>query len=430
MNAKESPIKKVFRNHNFIMLWAGQGTSILGDQFEMIAAPWLVLKLTNDPLALGTVLALTSIPRALFMLLGGAITDRFSSRKIMLISDAIRMVLMAAMAILVFTGGIQTWMLYPFALVFGTIAGFFSPAAASMVPHVVRKEDLQAGNALMQGTGQLATFVGPLLAGGLIALFSSATAGTSSASMAGIALALGLDGLSFLVSIITLLSIHLLQAPQTGPAENVLHSIKSGILYVLNEGTLRILFILTAAANLFLMGPIFVGIPVLSEHRLAEGAAAFGLIMSAMGGGNLLGILLGGSLRRPDGVQLKTILVALIAGFGLALVSFAFFRTTWIIFAVMLVVGVGNGYFGVTAVTLLQQRTPSNMLGRIMSLVMFSSFGLAPISQALSGLLIKMSLDGLFIGAGLLMLGLAAWTALNPGARKIGEGLLSVTPAN
>jgi MFS family permease len=166
MNAPKNPIQKVFHNRNFRLLWAGQGASLLGDQFELVAAPWLVLKLTHDPLALGFVLALSSVPRALFMLVGGAITDRFSARNVMLISDILRLVLTAAMAVLIFTGRMQTWTLYVFALFFGLISGFFNPASSSIVPHIVGKEDLRSANALIQGAAQFTSFAGPVLAGG------------------------------------------------------------------------------------------------------------------------------------------------------------------------------------------------------------------------------------------------------------------------
>ena len=79
--APGSPMAKVLRNRNFRLLWAGQGTSLLGDQFAFIALPWLVLRLTNDPLALGLTLALGGIPRALIMLIGGAIADRFPAAR-------------------------------------------------------------------------------------------------------------------------------------------------------------------------------------------------------------------------------------------------------------------------------------------------------------------------------------------------------------
>ena len=424
MNAKGFSIQKVMLNRNFNLLWAGQGVSLLGDQFEMIAAPWLVLNMTNDPLALGTVLALSSIPRAAFMLLGGAITDRFSSRTIMLVSDVIRLVLTASMALLVLTGGMQIWLLYAFALLFGLVGGFFGPAVNSMVPHIVEKADLQAGNALIQGTGQLTNFVGPVLAGGLIALLANRQAGAASTGMEGIAAAFLLDALTFLVSILTLLAMKSVPMPEKSASENVLDAIKAGIRFALDDNLLRVMFILIAAANLLFVGPLLVGMPVLAQLRLAGGAAAYGLVMSAYGGGNLLGIILAGSLPKPGPALLNRLIVVLIASFGAGLIAFAFISSTWLAFAVLLVIGIGNGYFAITAITLLQQRTPSHMIGRVMSLILFANVGLVPVSQALAGLFIKLSLEGLFIGAGLLMVALAAWTALDREARSMGRYML------
>jgi MFS family permease len=429
MNAKENPMKKVFSNHNFRYLWAGQGISTLGDQFEMIAAPWLVLNLTNDPLALGTVMALSSVPRAIFMLVGGAITDRFSARTIMLTSDVIRLVLTLLIALVVFTGAIQIWMLYAFALLFGLIGGFFSPAASSILPHIVAKDDIAAGNSLVQGTAQLANFVGPVLAGGLIALFANTPGAGSSIGMTGIALAFVLDALSFLVSILTLLAMNRVEVPRDEAAEDVWSAIKNGIRYAASDPLLRTMLLLVSAANLFFTGPLLVGIPVLAQMRLTGGAAAYGLIMGAYAGGNLVGILLGGSLPRPKPGQLNSMLVALLASFAAALIAFAYIRSTWLAFAVLLAQGVGNGYFAVTVFTLLQQRTPVHMTGRVMSLMLFSSAGLMPISQALSGFFIKLSLEGLFIAAGLLMLSLAVWTALDRSARTLGSLILDQSPA-
>jgi MFS family permease len=428
MNTKQNSIQKMFRNRKFSLLWAGQGISLLGDQFEMIAVPWLVLKLTNDPLALGSVLALSSIPRALFMLLGGAISDRFSARTIMLISDAVRLVLATALAAAVFAGMVQTWMLYAFALSFGLVSGFFSPAANSMVPHIVDKEDLQAGNALMGGTAQLTVFLGPVLAGGLIALFAAGGSAEASVGLAGIALALALDAFSFLASIVTLLKMGPLSAPQAEAGESVLASIRRGIRYAMHDSALKVLLIVVAAANLFLMGPVLVGIPVLAQLRLEGGAAAYGLIMGAYGGGSLLGILLAGSLPRPGANQMSLLLVGLLASFGAAMIALAFVTTTWLAFTIMLITGIGDGYLGITAMTLLQQRTPGNMLGRVMSLVMFANVGLAPVSQTLAGVLIKLNLEGLFVGAGILLVLLAGWALLSPDARSLGEGMLQAAP--
>src|SRR5512143_1665103 len=86
---------------DFRLLWIGQGTSFLGDQFAMIALPWLVLQLTGDPLALGMMLACLGIPRAVSMVFGGAVSDRFSARVVMLASDLARLALMVGLVFLV-----------------------------------------------------------------------------------------------------------------------------------------------------------------------------------------------------------------------------------------------------------------------------------------------------------------------------------------
>jgi MFS family permease len=242
--------------------------------------------------------------------------------------------------------------------------------------------------------------------------------------MAGIAAAFALDAVTFLVSILTLVAMTPVRAPEKNAGENVLAAIRSGIRFALEDNLLRVLFVLIAAANLLFVGPLLVGMPVLVQLRLSGGAAAFGLVISAYGGGNLVGILLAGSLPRPKAEQLNRLVVVLVASFGLALISFAFITSTGLAFAVLLAVGIGNGYFAITAITLLQQRTPAHMLGRVMSLILFANVGLVPVSQALSGLFIKLSLEGLFIGAGLLMIVLAAWTALDREARLMGEYML------
>ena len=170
-------MRNVFSIRDFRLLFAGVSTSLLGDQFTLIATPWLVLQLTGDPVALGIVLALEGIPRALFMLFGGAITDRFSPRIIMLVSDIARFILAGLMTAVVFTGIVQLWMLYAFSLGFGLVSGFAVPAGNSIVPMVVKEKDLQAGNSMVMGVGQLVGFIGPVVAGILIGKFSDSLFG-------------------------------------------------------------------------------------------------------------------------------------------------------------------------------------------------------------------------------------------------------------
>jgi MFS family permease len=415
---------RVMSLRDFRLLFAGATTSLLGDQFALIATPWLVLKLTSDPLALGVVLALEGIPRAAFMLLGGAITDRLSPRLIMLIADTIRFVLTALMAVVIFTGAVQIWMLYAFGLAFGLVAGFAIPAENSIVPMLVADGDLQAGNSIMMGSAQLVGFVGPTVAGILIGGYAS--------SFFGIGLAFALDAVSFAVSAGCLWLIRLAGAQpsaQDAPAkESVWASILAGIHFLWDDKVLRLMFLVISALNFLIVGPLLVGIPVLADQRLPEGALAFGLLMSAYAGGNLAGYLLAGALPRPGGLAMRVFLIGLLAAFGLVIGALGFIPYTWVDFALMLGLGVGNGYIAIVLFTWMQTRTPKAMLGRMMSLLMFSNIGLVPVAQALSGAVIKWNLTGLFAGAGALVLLMTLWTSFQPGIKTFSENLAAARP--
>ena len=397
-----SPMQHVLHLHDFRLLWLGQATSLLGDQFYMVAGPWLVLKLTGDPLALGAVLAVGAIPRAVVMLLGGAITDRLSPRRIMLASDVIRLFWFLVMFVLVGTGQIQVWMLYLSSFIGGILSGLFIPASSSIIPTLVPQEVLQAGNSIFQGSSQLIGFIGPALAGLVIGAFGG--------GIQAIALAYGIDVVSFIASVVTLWLMH---SKHSGSAarlkENVWQSIATGIRSAWNDGFLRLGFILIAFANLFFAGPLLVGIPVLASQRLPEGATAYGLILAAYAGGNLLGIILSGALPKLSPDRAKVFTLGLFTLFGLGMIALGQITATWMGFVLMLVMGTGNGYLSITLITAIQHRTPRELLGRTMGLVMLANLGLLPISQFLSGALSSWNVSILMAAGGTGMLLLAVW---------------------
>src|SRR5689334_16800052 len=319
---------------NFRLLWIGEGISLLGDQFYMIALPWLVLQLTGSALALGTIMALASIPRAVFMLVGGAFVDRYSPRSVMIWSNLARFVLVALLSALVLTDSTQMWMLYVLALAFGLADAFYFPAQTAIVPQVLLQDQLQAGNTFVQGTAQLSLFVGPVLADGLIALLGRGAATGGVPDMRGIGIAFGLDTLSFVASLLTLI---LMRVPavtkQAGEQQNVIESIKEGFVYVWSRTVLRVLFLLIVATNFLVMGPLTVGIPVLANRGLAEGAAAFGIIMSAFGGGSLLGIILSGVLPQPKPEHFGTVILLVVASLGVGIALMPLFGSTFVVAA-------------------------------------------------------------------------------------------------
>ena len=121
---------------------------------------------------MGTIIATSSIPTVFFMLIGGSLVDRFSPHLIMQTNNVIRIVLTAALAILVLTELTNLWVLYLFALLKGIADAFYYPAQAALLPRIVTRGQLRQSNAVVQTTVELSGFVGPMLAGALIALFS------------------------------------------------------------------------------------------------------------------------------------------------------------------------------------------------------------------------------------------------------------------
>lgn len=224
----------------------------------------------------------------------------------------------------------------------------------------------------------------------------------------GIGLAYGLDALSFAISAGALILMRgggglPIASGSLAAKESIFASILVGLKYLWNDGALRLMFLVVTVVNFLFIGPLMVGIPVLANRYLPGGAAAFGLLMSGLAGGQLAGYLLAGQLPRPDGKVMKYLLLAELAAFGVIIGSLGFIRSTEADFVIMILLGLGNGYLIIIALTWIQARTPKEILGRTMSLLMLSTTGLSPVSQAISGAAIKGDIVVLFAVAGALL---------------------------
>jgi MFS family permease len=154
--------------------------------------------------------------------------------------------------------------------------------------------------------------------------------------------------------------------------------------------------------NFAILGPIVVGVAELVTSRLGGDATTFGYLQSAYGVGALVGVWIASQLGAIKQLQAPLVLLATSLGAGLIALGFVFH--TWTAATIILSMGVGGGIVGVLALTWLQQETAIAMQGRMMSLVMFAAVALDPFSQAISGVLLDMSLTGLFLSAGITML--------------------------
>ena len=164
------------RDPQFRMLWVGSAISLLGDQFYLVALPWVILQLTGSALAMGTIMMLAAAPRAALMLLGGVVSDRFSPRRILISTSCARTVFVAAISVLLWFHLLAVWHLYLLAFAFGTADAFAVPAASTYIPFLVKKDQLVAANSLFQSTAQFTTITAPAPAGLIVKAFGAAWA--------------------------------------------------------------------------------------------------------------------------------------------------------------------------------------------------------------------------------------------------------------
>ena len=409
-------------NRNFRLLAIGESVSNLGDQFYFIALPWLTLQLTGSPLDLGAVLMAVAIPRAILMILGGALSDRFSPRVVMLLSNLLRAGLTAILATLVALQATQLWHLYLLAFSFGVIEGFFSPAAEAIVPTLVPEEQLVASNILGQSTNQLILLIGPALAGGVIVA-------------TGVGTAFVIDAISFVISTVALLLIQQrpvaygvesgselsaippISSDDVPSSPSLLTGISEGLRYSWRHRSLRTVLLALAALNLLFIGPLQVGIATLANQRFPAGALALGIMTSAWGAGGLLGTLLPQWLPQLPRLGMLMLMLASIQGVGMVLLSIL--STLPLASLTIAVLGGCSSFFLLVGTTWMQKTTPPEILGRVMGIGLLSSIGVAPFSYALAGILASVNPLVLFAGTGMAMLAVNMMLAVNPVIRTL-----------
>jgi MFS family permease len=395
--APSGGMARPLRIRDFRLLFSGESVSLLGDQFHFVALAWLALQLTGSGLALGTVLMTAAIPRAVFMLVGGALSDRMSPRTLMLVSNALRSVVVGVLAGLVLTGHAELWHLYVLAAIFGVVDAIFHPALNTILPMLVPDRDLAPANALMQGAMQLTGLVGPAMAGLLVAAVQTGPA-------------FAIDAVSFAVAATALVLIRGGRRTAThepgdgGPEQTgMVATIGAGLRYAWSDPAIRALLLLTAAFNLAFAGPVNVGLAWLADNRFAGASATFGLLLSTFGAGALVGAIVAGSVRPPQRLGLVVLSIAAIMGAAMTPIGWA--PVAIAVAPALVVIGVGAGFINVHVMAWLQARTAPDMRGRVMGLVMLGSMGLFPVSLAVAGVLVDLgAISVMFAAAGLLIL--------------------------
>jgi hypothetical protein len=232
----------------------------------------------------------------------------------------------------------------------------------------------------------------------------------------GIASAFFIDAISFLFIIAALLKLRDPPRVESAvPRANIVHSILEGLRYVKNDVALRTLLLVVSVLNFCITGPLSVGMAFLAKREFGS-PAAYGLLMSSVAAGSLAGLLLAGARQqRKRGRVLLVVCVVI----GICTASIGLLRQLWLLLPILVVMSASAGFLNVHLLAWFQQRVDRVMLGRVMSVLMFASLGLMPLSLAAAGVAVQWNLPGMFAGAGALVLLVAFIAALQRPVREI-----------
>ncbi len=363
----------VFRHRDYALLWAGQLVSNLGDAFHSLALLWLVKELTGSALLMGTVMAFYTIPMVVVGPVAGVVADRMEKRRLMILSDVIRAVLVGALALLYGLRLLPVEVVIIFALATGTATAFFVPAGQGSLVFLVEPDELTQANSFAMVTRQISQLVGPVLAGLVVAAW-------------GVAPAFWADAASFMVSVIALVAMRFRSQAESGGTTlmGVWRDMKAGFGTMARHPIIRWIFPLGIVIN-FLLGPGPVLLPIYAEQISTLGVAALGFIQSAMGAGMLAGSILIGTAgaRWPKG---RTVIFGLL-GIGLAVIGSGLARNLGPAIMAFGVMGLFTVTVNVPIMTLIQQETPPEQQGRIFSALMAAATAAMPVSMTVGGAL-------------------------------------------
>lgn len=402
---------RTLRHRNFRLLLEGALISSSGDFMQNVAQSWLVWELTRSPVAIGVVAFFDSMPRLLVGALGGAIADRFDRRRVLLITQTLAMIQAIIYWLAVWFGVIAFWHIVVLAFFLGIVNTINQTARQSLVNSLVPREELLNAIGLQSSVFNFSKILGPS-AGGVIIGF------------VGIADCFLVNALSFLALIFNL---HLMELPPWEPRsdrQSIWADIKEGFMYV--RSSRRIFHIISISYVMALFGaPYSRFVPIFATNILRVGPTGFGILMSAPGFGATVAALFLASVKKMR-VGIRWICICVL-GFALSLTLFAFSHSFVLSFIFLAMVGFCQIAERALSNTAIQIETPSNLLGRVLSLFFMDrglwSLGSMLIGTAASGIGISWTFA---ICAAVCTL--AAGSLLSANARRRAQAALQEVP--
>lgn len=363
-------------NVNFWKYWTGQTISNLGSSITLFALPLLVYKLTGSALNLGISSAANMLPYLLFGLLLGAWADRVDRKRMMIMTDVARALIIAVIPLLASLGLLTVWWIYLVGFLHSTLTICFSSGEFAAIPSLVDQDDLVTANGRIQASYSAASILGPVLAGVLVAFLPLASL-------------MLLDALSFLVSSfsIALVTISFNQSEgEVGERKHILQDVLEGLRYVWKHPVLRNISIMMALVN-FVSATSGAQLVLFAKERLLVNDSQVGFLYTAGSVGVVALALLAGPLRKRwtfSRVALSALMFT-----GLFTLALAFTRWFWL---ALIVVALEQGcgiLFNINTGSLRQAIVPNQLLGRVISIASVLAWSAIPLGSLLGGWIIN-----------------------------------------
>ncbi len=357
------------RYRDFRLLWFGAFASTTGTFMQTLAQGWLVYTMTGSALLLGVDGFLATGPMLLFSLFGGVIADRIERRKIMLLSQVMQMSFAFILTGLIYFHAVKVWHIFILSFLTGSAQSISGPAYASLLPLLVKRDDMANAVAMNSMQFNLARVIGPALGGVVFAMWGATAC-------------FGINGLSFVAVIIALSIIRMPPVHADATSTSMMAQLKEGFAFVASKRSLLLLTFLSFAGT-FLGMPLFTMMPVVAKSIFNLGPQGLSLLQADYGVGSVIGALFvaGSSYAAKKG----RLALALQLVFAATLVAFGVSRHL----AASLVIAfiAGSAIVGVISLysSLVQLSTTDAMRGRVMSIFMLAFRGGMPLGNLLAG---------------------------------------------
>ena len=365
-----------FGHRNFRLFWFGQLISLAGTWMQGVAQAWLVLQLTNDPLALGIVAAGQFGPVLVLGLFAGLVADSVNKRAALIWTQLLASVLALVLGMLVWSGGVQVWHVFVLALLLGVVNAFDMPVRQAFVVEMVGRPDIANAVALNSAVFNGTRIIGPAIAGLMIA----------TVGMVPLFLLNSASYLAVVASLVMMRPAELFPPSQRAvlarSVRSVVDQLVEGLRYIRSNTEIMVSIVVLGLVSTFALN-FQVLIPVLSREVLKGDAETFGFMMAASGAGSLLAALAIAFGLRPT----MRLMIAGTIAIGLGMAGLGLVRILPLSLGLMFVAGWGLIAMAATINTNIQLSTPDQLRGRVMSVYTTVFAGSVPIGGLFSGAL-------------------------------------------